>query len=687
MTRRLAARLALACALFAGVTVLTASPATALLGICGDPESPTPSSPGTGIVAVFGTPDPLPKDPAGQDGAWSDELNAPLMANYSASSAKFNTYDLGCAGTDDPMAPVWTGIANAIMMLSRFAVGGVGALLGAAYNPTYLQVFNPILEQGSATLRAAIVDKWMVVSLAVIGFFIVVKARKARASDVTRTLVWATAVLVVTFGLMNWPVTVGSAADDTVTTAVGAVNNSLNGTTDTPAEEAASATLATAVEYVPWQIGVFGSANSPTAVKYSKPIWTSTHLTYEEAEVVAGDPGGAGKDLIEEKKALFADTAATIKEEDPGAYAYLTGAGTGWERMGAAVLSNFAALCGTPFLLAAALLMIGAFLIFRLAVLFFPVMAVVGVNDRFQGAVRGVGNVVAAAGVNVICFGVAGAIGILGIRIILGAGLAMWLALVLTGVWTFVLWYALRPMRKLTQMVAPDRVFSDASGAIGDTAKKIRDTAWQVGKQAAATAAGIPVGAALADREPLDKGIFDDDDQTPRAEQYSSDETHRVWSERIKAQPGEIAPALAPAALPAEASHQDGPYTMPAGTTVSEPAQQTTTTPTGAPATAGAPAALPPGPTVTTTPDIEATLPDQIDGSLNGAVAPEQGAVDNGEAPFVPDRTDDTAAEAPSLPVAVEPVIDAATGQEVYDLYVPEETVDAWDLDRGVVEP
>ena len=134
-------------------------------------------------------------------------------------------------------------------------------------------------------------------------------------------------------------------------------------------------------------------------------------------------------------------------------------------------MSTLAALLALPFLFVSALMLLGSFLIVRLAVMLFPAIAVLGVLPAGRGLVIGIGRTVGAALINSVIFGIGAAVTIRVLGLILDphSQLPGWLALVLMPLFSFVMWVGLKPFRRLTAMVSPNAdPFGDAAGSLGD---------------------------------------------------------------------------------------------------------------------------------------------------------------------------------------------------------------------------
>lgn len=531
-------RLLAAAALAVGMLIVTPAAANALGPDCKD--APRPEAPGRGITGAFVD---APKDlPAGE--SWQN--GRPVYSHYAYAGYRWNTYDLGC-GADiarNPGAVVGTEVANWLYEVPKFGVALTNFAIRTAYNPTFLDVFNPLVLNASEALRRALFDQWVGVFVLLLGATLLWRARALQLSSAATMAVWAVLVMILVAAVAQWPLRAGEITDDVVTSTLGSVNRGINGSTGgvDPADQAAQ-NLTSAVLFEQWKAGQFGDANSATANKYARAMWESQTLTWAEARTVSEDPDGRGKDLIEDKAKLYEDTAEKIKNEDPDAYAYLQGIRSS-DRLGTAFIALFAAAVACPFLLMSSVLILAAYLIVRLAVIFLPAVATLGVAWQFRGMVKGLLNVVAAAVINCIVFGVGCAVAIYGIGILLSPtnGLAQALRLVMVALLTFIMWHLLRPFRRLTTMVSANHnVFGSAAGALGDTGR----SGLQQVKGLARTALASYVGNTVADRQQEKR----EQKEKTRAEQNTVTVERTHVAEEATSEPPTTGPAEPPSAL------------------------------------------------------------------------------------------------------------------------------------------
>lgn len=473
------------------------APALPGIGDCKTP--PTPEVPGRGVVGFFeGTPDQLP--PPGDP--FTPGAQTSIHEQYGYAGLRFNTYDLGCGGdlVRSPDASVGTTMANWTLTFPKTLVAATGALLGAAYQPEFLGVFDPLVSGVVDGLRRTVFDQWAAVVVVAMGFFIVWRARKASLASTTAAIGWALLVMVIATVLFRWPVAAGQVADRSVTATLGSVSGGLNGQA-TPQDRAAggeaTASLHDALLYKAWLGGTFGDANSAVALKYGPKIFDAQALTWRDAQTLRTDPA-QGQRIIASKQQEFKDAAAAVQAEDPDAYEYLVGRRSD-SRVGYAVLAAVAALCAVPFLVISALLVIGALVIVRFGVMLFPAFATLGLFPTMRHLVVGIGNTMAAAVINALIFGIGSAVMVKAMGVVLdpATGLPPWLDVILVLVLTVVMWAALSPFRRLTRMVAPGHdPFRDATTGIGRFG---RGMARAGGRAAGAALTGFVAGRAARD--------------------------------------------------------------------------------------------------------------------------------------------------------------------------------------------
>lgn len=457
-------------------------------------ESPTPDMPGRGIAGFFSNPpDQLPAeaDP------FEPSSSTTIYEQYGYAGLRWRTYDLGC-GPDamrQPDAVIGTAMSNWLMQAPIALTALTGSLTEAAFHPTFLGAFDPIVERVSSSLHESLFSSWIPVVLALLGALIIFRSRRAALATTAAAIGWAMIVVILATAIFRWPLGAGHAVDSTVTESLGAVVSKLDGHGgDVDPGTAVASNVQEQLLYRAWLAGTLGSPDSETAKKYGPALFKSQALTWREAAVIQDDPE-AGQKIIDRKQQEWEAIASRIQDEDPEAYENLTGSRSE-TRVGYAVLAALATFLSLPFLLLSSLLLLGCFLIVRLAIMLFPAFATLGAFPASRGLVLGLGRTVGSAIVNAIIFGVGAGVTVvvLGVMFHPGGGAPTWLSLVLMPLFSFMMWVALRPFRRLTTMVSSDyNAFGGFAGGLGRPPRAGRGWA---GSLARAGIAGATGGAA-----------------------------------------------------------------------------------------------------------------------------------------------------------------------------------------------
>jgi hypothetical protein len=197
------------------------------------------------------------------------------------------------------------------------------------------------------------------------------------------------------------------------------------------------------IVYDNWLRGEFGSPEVPQAQQLGRDLLRAQTFTKQE---VAEHRDTA--ELAEQKKAAFTTLAGQMGDR----YTYFQG--KSGSRVGVGVLAVIQAACIALFQLLSKVLVLTALLLLRLMVMTAPAIAVVAVlkPEILPALLR----VAGAAIVNTIVVGaLAGLHALLVVTLFRpGSGIDLWLALLVTGVVTVVLWAVARPFRRLVSMVS-----------------------------------------------------------------------------------------------------------------------------------------------------------------------------------------------------------------------------------------
>jgi hypothetical protein len=308
------------------------------------------------------------------------------------------------------------------------------------------------------------------------------------------------------------------------------------------------------VIYQNWLRGEFGAPDVPQAQELGRDLLRAQ--TFTKAEVAEGQDTQV---LAEQKKADFAAIAGRMGDR----YPYFQGeAGS---RIGSGVLAVVQAMCIALFQLLSKVLVLVAMLVLRLMVMTAPAVAVIAIlkPDIMPALLR----VAGAAIVNTLVVGaLAGLHALLVVSLFRpGAGIDLWLALLVTGVVTVVLWAVARPFRRLVSMVSLtreqfggivpgagtgplSRVWQRVRGTPEDTDD--RQTRWWDERRGAMAAAGRPGGTRPESEPAMRVSTPAADAQAPRSPSSESAPPPLVPTARRAALPAPPDDAVTTGGLP-----------------------------------------------------------------------------------------------------------------------------------------
>jgi hypothetical protein len=366
-------------------------------------SAPSPAKPSNGLPGMF-----YPKPSSASTG---DPFTDPgvTIADVYGYSYKWQTYDTGCLPGSDQLAGGMTGIANSTLAVASAVNAVTHQEFSLVIEPTWLGPLDDALRDATASLRRGFFTPWLTPVLLLVAVAVLWAASRADISSAVTTSGWAILVLVATTYVMNYPVASAHAVDDlvqmTVTTAAqGTVEPPVPYAPDqiapgqegsllagpsviTPAQRAMNAQMDAINRntlYAGWLMGTFGSATSHTAITYGPHLFRASHLSWAEAEQVEAGNGGQ---ILADKKQVWEDTAARIREVDPGAYGYVTGNNGRWEAMFTVWMSIVTTM---PFLIVAGVLVIVAYGAIRLVIPMAPALGVFGMLMPLRGWMLGV---------------------------------------------------------------------------------------------------------------------------------------------------------------------------------------------------------------------------------------------------------------------------------------------------------
>jgi hypothetical protein len=453
-------------------------------------ESPEPDRPGTGLV---GSLDP-PTYGVGEPGSVYDEVGFAGLV--------WHNYDIGCAGAAlNPATTTDTWLGNQAMNVAKFAVGGVNwAHYLIADGGELLSPLDQLISDGTRAMYDAVFTTWVGAALLVLSVILLVLALRGDLARQMQRAALAVVALVVGSAAYLAPVDWAKAADGLLLDGVTQMQEGFLGQVGLGDRDTLPTVLVDQVVYQNWLRGEFGSPDVPQAQELGRDLLRAQAFT--KAEIAEGRDTQA---LAEQKKADFAAIAGRMGDR----YPYFQGeAGS---RVGAGILAVVQAFCIALFQLLSKVLVLVAMLVLRLMVMTAPAVAVVAIlkPDIMPALLR----VAGAAIVNTLVVGaLAGLHALLVVSLFRpGSGIDLWLALLVTGVVTVILWAVARPFRRLVSMVSLtqeqfggivpgagsgplSRVWQRVRGA-GAGGEADRQSRWWEERRDAATAAGRPEGA------------------------------------------------------------------------------------------------------------------------------------------------------------------------------------------------
>ncbi len=403
--------------------------------------------------------------------------------NFAYAGYSYTTYDIGCAQTlMHPDYKFENTIANGELMIAVAIIGASNALRERAWDPGVMWGWaDPLVETATKALYTEVFTVFGVITLAVVGIYLLWRSRQAQMSVAMTTAGWAILVMVVVTALFTWPVQSARVADQGLITSLNAVHTAVGPPAQTaetcllPNPEAcvdhrppalrASDTAVDTMLYRNWLRGLLGTADSQTAQKYGYSLYQARTFSWAELEFARANSQTRDQ-MIERKSQEWMRIAEQIKTEDPEAYQYLQGS-KGMERIGAGFVALLSALMFALFDLTASLLVLLGFLIFRWAVIAAPIIGTVAILRPASGGFRRLAHSVVAALFNIVVFGAGAAIYLHAVDLIMNTpSIPGWLQVVLVLLCGVVGWLLLRPYRRITQLGGKDPLAAIAAGGL-----------------------------------------------------------------------------------------------------------------------------------------------------------------------------------------------------------------------------
>ncbi|GAA1381633.1 hypothetical protein GCM10009661_58470 [Catellatospora chokoriensis] len=541
-------------------------------------SAPNPAAPDSGLGGWFVS---KPTWTTGADGR-----SYLLYSEYGYAGYDYTTYDINCVQTVmHPDYKLENTIANGEFMLAAGIVGVSNALRERAWAPDEMWGWaDPLVENATTALYRQVFSVFGVITLAVIGVYLLWRSRQAQMSMALTTVGWAILVMVGVTAIASWPVQSAKAADSTLVSVLSVVHDAVGPRAQAPTicDDAtpgacddrrppavrAGDTAVQALLYRNWLRGVLGSADSETAKKYGPALYRAKSLSWDDVAAIQDD-SSRRDGIIRAKQSDWMKVAEQIKTEDPEAYEYLRGT-KGMERVGAGFVAILSAFCYAAFDIVASLLVLLGFLIIRWAVIAAPALGTVGLLRPASAGLRRLVNSVLAALFNVLIFGTGAAVYLFAVDLIMStSSLAGWLQVTLVLLCGVVGWILLRPYRRITQLGG------GSSGTSLLTARPSAPTASSSNERTPApvVAPGSTTSTTVPEARPELAVSAEDPASVVRAEAHGGADPVRAETWRSPDVP-ESSPAYAvyrPATVPHQAATRAEARTEPAA----EPAQRT----------------------------------------------------------------------------------------------------------------
>ncbi len=503
-----------------GGLFFSADTATAICppGVTDGKSAPTPVMPNTGLTGSI-----LPKPSRITDADPFNPANkVSILQTYGLNWATWDTYDLGCGGdVRNPQASTDTGIGNAVLGLPKVVAALTASLAKYAYEPSsWLAKLDPAVTSIAKGLQRGIASPLSPLAIIFAGVALIWAASRLKLATALTMALGVVLALTIAYFTADAPTRVGSATDSIMQSASKGLNSQINGRSDSAVADPGSEAVSPFIDHVlynHWLAGQLGSSNSATAKKYGPELFRAKAISWAEAERIKNDPDKV-QDLFDDKNDKWEETAEKIKDEDPDAYAYLTGKRT---NRTAESLWTLAATYTMLFPIFAFLLMMAGYLVVRFIVMTGPAWATIAIIPALQGTMRSALGVVAAAVINPIIMAAGASVSVLVTGFLLNPDTGLgWLGLLLSVLFSALMWLVLKPYRRLTSLVTGNPLKE-----AGDNINSFKEKAGGFARTAAAAAFGAATGAKIAQ---------DDEDAGKRSELSSTESTNGAQADRFR---------------------------------------------------------------------------------------------------------------------------------------------------------
>jgi hypothetical protein len=377
-------------------------------------SAPSPSGPDMGFAGMVST-RPDASLYSGRHGQYTD---------YGPAGYDLQTYGLGCAGdVTHPNAVALTAVSSTILQVAAGGVAVANTGRFYAYQPDRAWGwFDQPLDDAVHSLYHGLWLQCSALFIVIAAVYILARVHRGSLPEAATVAGWAMLVTVVVTFAAQYPSASARIADKTGTTALKAVPFLAGlGPQPVPADKCVfgpdacadhrtpsdrtADDVTNALLYNAWLECEFGSATSPTAVKYGHILFDAQALTWGEAETIRNHPELRAS-IFQQKTALFQNTAAAIKAEDPQAYEYLQGLHP-TDRLLTSITAAVSVALFDSFDLAATLIIAIGFGLFRFVIISLPITGTIGVVQPLSGYFRRCLNIFWGALSNIVAFGAA----------------------------------------------------------------------------------------------------------------------------------------------------------------------------------------------------------------------------------------------------------------------------------------
>ena len=250
-------------------------------------KAPTPDGPDSGLGGWFVT-RPDASRISGVKGKY---------VQFGYAGYAYTTYDIGCAPTImHPDYKFENTVANGELMIATAVIGASNAVRERAWDPGAMWSWaDPLVEKATRSVYTEVFSVFGVVTLAIVGIYLLWRSRQAEMSAAMTTAGWAILVMVAVTAIASWPVYSAQLADRALVSSLAVIHDAVgppaqNLPVDFCADDPdacrdsrppalrASDTAVETMLYRNWLRGALGSADSQTAKKYGNGAISRAHF-------------------------------------------------------------------------------------------------------------------------------------------------------------------------------------------------------------------------------------------------------------------------------------------------------------------------------------------------------------------------------------------------------------------------